>query len=208
MTDIMVSVGLLTFYFACWAFVHSLLADPATKERFRETLGAGVERWYRFAYSAFSVLTLAPMAALLFALPDRSLYVVPAPWRYLMLAIEVAAMIGLALTLLQTGALRFLGLAQILAAQSKESGPLRVRGIYCRVRHPLYLFGLIAIWFLPAMTVNLLTSFVLVTLYLFFGSMHEERQLLAEFGDAYRDYQRQVPRLVPRPGRCYEPPAS
>jgi hypothetical protein len=56
------------------------------------------------------------------------------------------------------------------------------------------------------MTVNLLTVYILITLYFYVGSFHEERRLLAEFSDAYRDYQQQVPRLIPRPGRCYSPP--
>jgi len=35
-----------------------------------------------------------------------------------------------------------------------------------------------------------------------------EKRLLAEFGDVYRDYQQQVPRLIPRPSRCYAPPSE
>ncbi len=55
------------------------------------------------------------------------------------------------------------------------------------------------------MTVNLLTAYILIILYFYVGSLHEERRLLAEFGDAYRDYYQQVPRLIPRPDRCYSP---
>jgi protein-S-isoprenylcysteine O-methyltransferase Ste14 len=80
-----------------------------------------------------------------------------------------------------------------------------VRGFYCYVRHPIYSFSLLLLWLTPAMTVNLLTVYVLTTLYFYVGSLHEERRLLAEFGEAYRDYQQQVPRLIPRPGRCYAP---
>jgi protein-S-isoprenylcysteine O-methyltransferase Ste14 len=54
------------------------------------------------------------------------------------------------------------------------------------------------------MSVNLLTTYVVFTLYFYFGSIHEEKRLLAEFGVAYRDYQQRVPRLIPLPGRRYE----
>jgi protein-S-isoprenylcysteine O-methyltransferase Ste14 len=70
------------------------------------------------------------------------------------------------------------------------------------------LFGILFIWLTPAMTMNLLTLYVLTTLYFVVGSVHEEHRLLDEFGAAYRDYQRQVPRLIPRPGRCYAPPSG
>ena len=35
-----------------------------------------------------------------------------------------------------------------------------------------------------------------------------ERRLLIEFGQAYREYQRCVPRLIPWRGRCYRPQAN
>jgi protein-S-isoprenylcysteine O-methyltransferase Ste14 len=36
------------------------------------------------------------------------------------------------------------------------------------------------------------------SLYMYIGSFHEERRLIHEFGETYRTYQRQVPRLFPR----------
>jgi hypothetical protein len=48
------------------------------------------------------------------------------------------------------------------------------------------------------MTANLLTTFILLSLYFYIGSICEERRLLVEFGQAYQVYQRQVPRLIPR----------
>jgi hypothetical protein len=39
------------------------------------------------------------------------------------------------------------------------------------------------------MTTNLLTTFILFSLYSYIGSILEERRLLAEFGDAYQGYQ-------------------
>jgi protein-S-isoprenylcysteine O-methyltransferase Ste14 len=67
------------------------------------------------------------------------------------------------------------------------------------VRHPLYTAGLIFIWLIPIMSSNLLALNVGITLYLYIGSIFEERKLLAEWGDEYRTYQRKVPRLIPLP---------
>jgi methanethiol S-methyltransferase len=199
------SVLLFAGCFVIWAFVHSLLADPGVKGRVRRALGAKASRWYRLAYGAFAVLSIVPMLILLVVLPDRVLYSIPSPWRWPMVAVQALAVVGLTATVLQTGAFRFLGITQALAPGEDENGPLQVRGFYCRVRHPLYAFSLAALWFTPLMTANLLTAFVLVTLYFLVGSIHEEQQLVLQFGMAYREYQRHVPRLIPRPGQCYEP---
>ena len=51
------------------------------------------------------------------------------------------------------------------------------------------------------MNAALLTSAIMITLYLIIGSCLEERKLVACYGEAYRDYQRHVPALIPRPWR-------
>jgi protein-S-isoprenylcysteine O-methyltransferase Ste14 len=51
------------------------------------------------------------------------------------------------------------------------------------------------------MTLNLLTVFILLTIYLVIGAKLEEKRLLEEFGDDYRAYQAQVPMLLPFPRR-------
>jgi protein-S-isoprenylcysteine O-methyltransferase Ste14 len=69
--------------------------------------------------------------------------------------------------------------------------------LYRWVRHPLYLWGLVFIWLTPQMTVNRLALVVGFSVYLYIGTFFEERRLVEEFGDDYREYQRQVPRLIP-----------
>jgi protein-S-isoprenylcysteine O-methyltransferase Ste14 len=48
------------------------------------------------------------------------------------------------------------------------------------------------------MTLNRLALVAGVHVYFWIGSIFEERKLVREFGDAYRDYQHRVPRLLPR----------
>lgn len=201
----MSSLLILTAYFVTWSVVHSLLASLRAKRWARRVFGAGVDRWYRVAYVAFALVSFAPLLPLLVLLPNRTLYVVPAPWRWAMLLGQVVGAVGAAVAILQTGAWRFVGLAQVLAERpgEAESGPLQVRGLYCYVRHPSYFFSLIVIWLMPVMTVNLLALFLLFMAYFVVGSMHEESRLVAEFGAAYREYQRHVPRLIPGLRRCY-----
>ena len=199
----MSSVVVLAVYFVVWAVVHSLLASMRVKRWARERLGAGVDRWYRLAYVAFAVVTVLPTLVMVALLPDRTLYVVPAPWLWVMLGGQVLSLAGILGAVFQAGPSYFLGLSQLFARRSGGAGPLQVRGFYCHVRHPLYLFSILFIWLTPALTVNVLVLYVLITLYFIVGSVHEEKRLLAEFGAAYRDYQRQVPWLIPRLRRCY-----
>jgi protein-S-isoprenylcysteine O-methyltransferase Ste14 len=83
--------------------------------------------------------------------------------------------------------------------------PLQTGGVYQLVRHPLYLFSLMVIWPLPAMTEAMLGFNIAATIYFTFGSLLEERRLVAIFGQDYITYQQRVPWLIPfihlrRPG--------
>jgi protein-S-isoprenylcysteine O-methyltransferase Ste14 len=202
------SVLILVIFFTAYAVLHSLLAALPLKNWARRVLGAGVERWYRLAYNAVAVITLLPLFPLLVWLPTQTLYLVPASWRWLLVGGQLLAMAGLALALLQTGPFHFLGLAQVVAERPAESGTLNVGGFYGWVRHPLYFFSLLFLWLTPVMTTNLLTVYLLFTLYFYLGSFLEERRLLAEFGSAYRDYQQRVPRLLPFRFNFYRTPIA
>jgi protein-S-isoprenylcysteine O-methyltransferase Ste14 len=202
------SVLVLTIYFVAWAVVHSLTASIRCKDWVRRLLGPWTDRWYRLAYVTFSSVSGLPLLLMVTLLPNRTLYVVPSPWRWMMIGGQILALVALVGAVLQTGPSYFLGLSQLLVERSVQAESLQVRGFYCWVRHPLYLFSIILLWLTPAMTVNLLTFYALITLYFVIGSLHEESRLRVEFGDAYRDYQRQVSWLIPRPGRCYVRPSE
>ncbi|MCA9280133.1 MAG: hypothetical protein R3B58_01700 [Phycisphaerales bacterium] len=77
--------------------------------------------------------------------------------------------------------------------------PFRLVWMYKVVRHPLMLGFIIAIWPTPTMTVGHLFFAVMVTGYIFFGVMMEERDLVAAFGDSYRQYRKEVRGLLPLP---------
>jgi protein-S-isoprenylcysteine O-methyltransferase Ste14 len=195
------SILVISIFFVAYAVLHSLLAGAAIKNRIRHMCGPGTDRWYRLAYNVFAIVTLLPMVLLIALMPDQLLYRVPAPWRWLMIGGQLLAVAGLAVTLWQTSIFHFAGLTQLLDERPTAGTPLQLSGFYRWVRHPLYFFSLLFLWLTPVMTVNLLTTFAVFTLYFWAGSIYEEQRLLAAFGAAYRDYQRRVPRLIPLPGR-------
>jgi len=72
-----------------------------------------------------------------------------------------------------------------------------LRGPYLWLRHPLYFFMIVLFWSAPDVSPDRLLFNVLWTLWIILGSYLEERDLVAEFGERYREYQKTVPMLFP-----------
>jgi protein-S-isoprenylcysteine O-methyltransferase Ste14 len=71
------------------------------------------------------------------------------------------------------------------------------------VRHPLYFCVLVLFWANPDVTADRLLFNLLWTGWIYVGTLFEERDLVLEFGDVYRRYQKMVPMLIP-----WRPPAT
>jgi protein-S-isoprenylcysteine O-methyltransferase Ste14 len=186
----------LVFAVLIWGVIHSLTASLGAKESVRRTLGDTGTRYYRLAYNIFSVISFAPILWLMFILPDRVLYRIAAPWIYFSLAGQIAAVVLLAIGVLQTDPLAFVGLRQLFEGE-KRSSRLVTRGLYRWVRHPLYTAGLLFIWLTPSMSRNSLTVMIAATVYIIVGASYEERKLEREFGAAYAEYKATTPMLIP-----------
>lgn len=180
-----------------YSLFHSILASLWVKARARAWFGLETERWYRLAFNAIAVVSLVPVLALPALLPDRNVYTIPFPWAYINLAIQGLAGLALIVGLWQTGLWSFLGIQQFLTPPKSDPPKLVVGGLYRWVRHPLYTAGLALIWFIPVMTTNLLALILGLSIYLVVGALFEERRLLVEHGEAYADYQRRTPMLIP-----------
>lgn len=191
--------------------IHSLLASRRFKSAAQRLFGERrVAGWYRLLFNLFAPLSLVPALALVVALPDRELYRLPPPLALAALILQALAVLGMAYSLFQLDLPHFTGLRQwfgwlngrrVRSESDTSASRLVVDGLHRYVRHPLYTTSLIVLWLVSPMTANRLAFVVGATLYFYIGSIYEERKLVAEFGDAYRAYQRRVPRLIPRLGR-------
>lgn len=86
--------------------------------------------------------------------------------------------------------------------------PFRTPMLYSRIRHPLYVGWTLAFWATPTMTLGHLLFAGSLTLYMVLAALVEERDLVNYFGDEYRDYQRRVPRYIPRLAASADTPVT
>ena len=181
-----------------YGVIHSILAALNIKNRAQEWNVLWYRRWYRLFYNIFATLTLLPVFWLMRRLPDQVFYLIPAPWIYLTLGIQLAGLVIMLTSIRQTGMGTFIGLSEVFSGGDAHPSQLTTTGLYRFVRHPIYTGGLLFLWFSPIMTSNYLAFAIAMTIYIFVGSHFEEKRLLVEFGDAYTKYREKTPLLFPK----------
>ena len=77
-----------------------------------------------------------------------------------------------------------------------DTGELDTSGVLGMTRHPWYLATMLLIW-ARQMDVSAIIVNVILTAYLVIGTYLEEKKLVREFGENYRNYQQKVSMLIP-----------
>jgi methanethiol S-methyltransferase len=180
---------------AAYGAAHSLLASLPAKAFARKLAGPRADNFYRLLFNVIVTLTFLPVLAVLGRNLGPVVWRIPSPWWAVAAAAEIAALVLLGGSFLQSDPASFLGLRQLGGLPA--SGGLNTAGAYAVVRHPMYTAGLVFIWVFPIMTTGLLAFDLGITLYILLGSELEERKLIAQFGEAYLRYKTKVARLIP-----------
>lgn len=181
-----------------FAAQHSIMARPAFKKWWTGFVPPAMER---STYVLFSSLVLI----LLFWLWQPIPGVVWSASGAAAVVLWVLFAIGWAVVLLSTlmiGHFELFGLLQVyqrLRELKPREPSLITPGFYALVRHPIMTGFVIAFWAIPVMTWGHLLFAVVTTLYILAALPLEERDLIAMFGERYREYRRQVPMLFPLP---------
>lgn len=188
-----IDIGLI----ALFGVQHSVMARPAFKQWWTQIVPKHLERsTFVLVATALVALIIAawqPVAGDLWTVSNQAGVI----------ALTVLSLVGwsaVPVCSFLTDHFELFGLRQVAeyAAGRPPSKPaFRERAIYKKVRHPMMLGFLIAMWATPHMTVGHLVFAGSMTAYILTGIYFEERTLVAEHGRSYREYQARVPKLLP-----------
>ena len=183
--------------FLCAAFFlqHSGMIRRTTR---RWMTTAIPERYFGVLFSIVSGITLLALL-LLWQQTSPALASADGVYRWSLRAAFFLAIAGQAWATWTLRSADLFGTESVLGrvAPTSPPEPMIVRGPYRWVRHPVYSTTLIMIWSYPDLTGDRLLFNVLFTGWIIVGSFLEERDLVEEYGNDYRDYQRRVPMLIP-----------
>lgn len=189
------SLLLLAAGWGLFGAAHSTLVESRVCARV--ALPPVAARVYRLAYNALTAASLAALVAFAVSLHTPLLYGVDGAAAVPLYALRVAgAGVGF-LSAWHLGLFEFLGIAQLLGRAPAPGDTLRTDGIYGVCRHPMGLGFLLMVWGASAVSVAYLISAISLTVYLLVGTWLEERDLLARFPQAYREYRTRVPCFLP-----------
>jgi protein-S-isoprenylcysteine O-methyltransferase Ste14 len=192
-----VNLGLLSLF----AVQHSVMARRGFKRWWTKVIPESVER------STFVLAATAVLALLLWQwrpLAEPVVWSVTDPIGRLVL--QAVFWIGWGVLLTSTFLINhfeLFGLRQVWANLRGQALPAPVFHtplFYRHVRHPIYLGFVLGFWATPQMTAGHLLFAAASTGYILIGIWFEERDLVAQFGQRYEVYRRQVGMLVPKLG--------
>ena len=195
--SLLVNVALLLVF----AAQHSVMARPAFKRWWTRIVPPAAER------STYVVLASAALILLFAEWRPIAVPVWDTAGSGLGVALAAVGIAGWCLVLASTFMLdhfELFGLKQVwhrLTGRTAAPAEFRTPLVYKHVRHPIYLGFILAFWAAPTMSAGHLLFAVATTGYILLGIWFEERDLVAHFGQRYRDYRRQAGMLLPRFGR-------
>ena len=187
---------------AAWGvyfIIHSIWASSVFKNWISKYIPS-LKSWYRLIYNFFAIILLIPVMWIHKNLSFTNQLFEPNV--FLKIIGYIGILIGLYLGKLgfkNYSLNEFTGIYQLNNHHEFHPTVLNTNGLNGIVRHPLYFAGIIIIWsyFLTSPSPNVLISNLCLTIYLYIGTLFEEKKLINEFGLIYANYKKEVSMLIP-----------
>ncbi|WP_341915505.1 hypothetical protein [Ferrovibrio terrae] len=176
---------------------HSVMARPAFKQWMTATVPVHLQR---AVYLVASSVMVAVLIALWQPLPAMVWQVQDGFNAMLVWMLYGSGWLLLVAASFMIDHFELFGLAQPFRHWRNLPPPrdeFRTSWLYRYMRHPIYTGWLVIFWATPQMTAGHLLFAIGMSAYIVVGILYEERDLIAAFGDRYRDYRRRVPALIP-----------
>jgi len=189
----------LSLLLILWCVLHSAMISTSLTEHFKKFLASNY-RFYRLFFNLIAIITLVPVALFAYSVQTPAIY----QWNGYM-RIGQALLLGLAGWFFFLGGRHYdirqvLGIKQIREGTADmaitDTGELDTSGVLGMTRHPWYLATMLLIW-ARQMDVSTIIMNLILTSYLIVGTYLEEKKLVREFGENYRNYQKKVSMLIP-----------
>jgi protein-S-isoprenylcysteine O-methyltransferase Ste14 len=178
--------------FTLFALHHSLFARTGLKAAVTRTVPASLER---SVYVWIASLLFIGVCACWQPVPGMAWHVTG--WTAdLLLALQAAGGVFTLVAARHLDVLELAGVRQALHLPLTRTSGLDDHGPYGLVRHPIYFAWLLLVWPTPLMNGTRLVFAAISTIYLLVAIPYEERDLRRQFGTAYDDYSRKVPRRL------------
>lgn len=186
-----------------FAVQHSVMARPAFKRVWTRFVPAQSERSTYVLFASLALILLywqwRPLPQTVWSIEEPTVSAV----------LNGIAWFGWVLVLLSTFMISHFhlfglsqGFARLLRRPDTDDGTFVTPYLYRWLRHPIYAGFIIAFWATPQMTLGHLVFAVGTTGYILIGIWLEERDLVAHFGDRYRQYRETVGMLFPKRPRA------
>lgn len=185
------------FWILLFGLQHTIMARPGFKERWTKIVPKPIERSSYVLISSLIMIGMfyfwQPMTGVIWSMES-------AMSTYAMYGFYMTGWVILFASTFIINHFDLFGLKQVyfnFAGKTEGKPKFEVKFLYKLCRHPLMLGWVMLFWATPVMTVGHLLFAAGMTVYILVALKYEEDDLVDLFGDEYRNYQQEVPKLCP-----------
>ncbi len=188
------------FFDAALCLIFFIQHSGMVRRSFREWSEQWIPSWLSRALYTFTSAFALVLMCVLWQPVDATPLILGDPLNLLLRAVSLMALLSFVWAFISIEGFDAFGTGDVLARfrhRSRPAVPLAIKGPYRWVRHPFYFLVLVMLWASPVISSDRLLLNSLFTIWIVLGTRWEERDLIVQYGDAYRRYQAEVPMLVP-----------